>query len=186
MRAVLVGAPESIVEDRRRQGIDKQDERWDGEWHFVNPPKRWHGRLDLDLLLVLAPLARHAGLEAYGDGTGIFADPEWEWRVPDQAYARAEDGVDEGLTSAQLVVEIRSPGDESYAKLSFYASRSVAEVLIVHEDRRAELHRRRDDGSYSLVDDGAGSATSAVLGARFTTVEGPRLRIDWAEDSAEV
>jgi len=42
MRAVLVNASDSMVEERRRLGIDKHDERWEGEWHFVNPPKYWH------------------------------------------------------------------------------------------------------------------------------------------------
>jgi hypothetical protein len=30
VRAVLVNAPESLVEERRRLGIDRQDERWEG------------------------------------------------------------------------------------------------------------------------------------------------------------
>lgn len=191
VRAVLIEASESIVEELRRLGIDKSDERWEGEWHFVNPPKYWHGRLNTDLLLVLGPLARRVGLEPHGDQTGVFAHLEQDWRVPDQVYARPEQAIDEGLSGADLVVEIRSPGDESYAKLPFYAARAVTEVLIVHQDRRVELHRLRDDGSYVVIDDGSGTATSASLRVRFTTVlptngGGPRLRIDWDGGSAEV
>jgi Uma2 family endonuclease len=181
VRAVLVNVPESLVEERRRLGIDKQDERWEGEWHFVNPPKRWHPRLNADLLLVLAPLARRRGLDPYGDSTGIFADLESDWRVPDQAYATPEQGIDEGLRGAELVIELRSPGDESYAKLPFYAARGVREVLVVHEDRRFELYRL-GDGAYGPVEDG----TSAVLGVRFETVDGPGLRVTWDAGSAEV
>ena len=66
---------------------------------------------------------------------------ERDWRNPDQAYSRPEDGVDEGLTSAELVVEVCSAGDESYEKLGFYAARGIQEVLIVHEDRRFELRQ---------------------------------------------
>ena len=36
-----------------------------------------------------------------------------------------------------LVVEIISPGDESYAKLPFYAAHSVDELVIVEPDERA-------------------------------------------------
>ncbi|MGH9277710.1 MAG: Uma2 family endonuclease [Acidimicrobiales bacterium] len=176
-----VNAPESLVEERRRLGIDAQDERWQGEWHFVNPPKRWHARLNADLLLVLAPLARRRGLDPYGDSTGIFADVDSDWRVPDQAYATPDQGIDEGLTSAALVVELRSPGDESYTKLPFYADRGVGEVLVVHEDRRFELYRLRAD-RYEPADDGM----SAVLSITFETVDGPRLRIKWDGGSAEV
>lgn len=181
MRAVLVNAPESLVEERRRLGIDKQDERWQGEWHFVNPPKRWHPRLNADLLLVLAPLARRQGLDPYGDSTGIFADLQLDWRVPDQAYATPDQGIEEGLKSAAFVVELRSPGDESYAKLPFYAARAVTEVLIVDKDRGFELYRLHE-GQYEPVED----AISAVLGVAFKTVDGPRLRLTWDGGSAEV
>jgi len=177
---VLVNASESFVERRRELGIDKQDERWQGEWHFVNPPKRWHARLNAELLLVLAPLARQQRLEPYGDSTGIFANVELDWRVPDQAYAAPDDGIEEGLTSAAFVVELRSPGDESYAKLPFYAARDVREVLVVHEDRRFELYRLRE-GRYEPVEGGA----STVLGVRLETVGG-RLRIMWNGGAADV
>ena len=178
---MLVNAPESLVDERRRLGIDRQDERWEGEWHFVNPPKRWHPRLNADLLVVLAPLARRRGLDPYGNSTGIFADVELDWRVPDQAYATPEQGIEEGLTGAALVVELRSPGDETYAKLPFYAARGVTEVLVVHEDRRFELYRL-SEGRYEQVGDG----TSGVLSVTFETVEGPRLRITWDSGSADV
>lgn len=185
MRAVLVNAPDSLLEERRRLGLDKQDECWNGEWHLVHPPKRWHTRLNTDLLLALAPLARRAGLDPYGDSTGLFTDVEHDWRVPDQVYARPEHGIDEGVTGADLVVEIRSPGDESYAKLPFYAARGVTEVLVVHEDRRFELYRLDDERGFVLVDDGSGVATSAVLGVSFSTVDG-RLGLDWDDGSVRI
>lgn len=65
MRVVLVDAPESLLEQRRRQGMDKFDEMWEGEWHFANPPKSWHQRLNFDLGLVLGPRARQLGLEPF-------------------------------------------------------------------------------------------------------------------------
>lgn len=181
MRAVLVNAPESMVEERRRRGIDKQDERWGGAWHLVNPPKLWHPRLNSDLFVVLAPLARRRGLVPYCESTGIFASEE-DWRVPDQVYARADQEMEEGLTGAELATEIRSPGDESYAKLPFYAARGVTEVLIIHRDRRVELFRLDGRGGYSVVPDG----TSEVLGVTFTTVDGPALRVSWSDGSADV
>jgi len=182
MRAVLVNASESIVDERRRLGIDSQDERWEGEWHFVNPPKYWHPRLNSDMFLVLAPLARRRGLEPFGDSLGIFADLETDWRVPDQVYARPDQAIEEGVTGAEFVVELRSPGDETYAKLPFFAARGITEVLIVHRDRRFELYRLAPDGGYQPADD----AASAVLGVTFATVDGPKLRMAWTEGTAEV
>jgi putative restriction endonuclease len=182
MRAVLVNARESLVEERRRLGIDSQDERWEGEWHFVNPPKSWHPLLNTEMTLVLAPLARSAELVPVGDSMGVFADFETDWRIPDQVYARQEQIVEEGVTGAALVVELYSPGDESYAKLPFYAARGITEALIVHRDRRFELYRLGPEGTYQPIDDGR----CTTLGVTFTTVEGPKLRIDWDGGSADV
>jgi Uma2 family endonuclease len=173
---------DSLLAQRRRLGIDRQDERWAGEWHFVNPPKLWHTRLNSDMFFALTPLARDAGLVAYCGATGIFADVETDWRVPDQVYARPDQEIDEGLTGAELVVEVRSSGDESDAKLPFYAARGITEAMIIDRDRRFELYRLGPQGTYQSVEDGR----CAVLGVTFTTVDGPRLRIDWSDGSAEV
>ncbi len=181
MRAVVVNA-ELLVGQRRRLGLDRQDERWQGEWHFVNPPKLWHPRLNSEMFVALAPRARDAGLVPYCEATGLFADLENDWRIPDQVYARPEQEINEGLTGAELVVEVRSPGDESYAKLPFYAARGVTEAMIVHRDRRFDLYRLGDDGGYQTVEDGRCS----VLGVTFRTVEGQKLRIEWSGGSAEV
>lgn len=182
MRAVLVNARESLVEERRRLGIDSQDERWEGEWHFVNPPKSWHPRLNADMFLVLGPLARRVGLEPSGDSMGVFVDLETDWRIPDQVYVRPDQVIEEGVVGAELVVELRSPGDESYAKLPFYAARGITEALIVHRDRQFELFRLDVEGAYKPVEDGR----STVLDVTFTTVDGPKLRIDWSDGSADV
>jgi hypothetical protein len=79
-------------------------------------------------------------------------------------------------------VELRSPDDESYAKLPFYAALGITEAMIVHRDCRFENYRLDDAGAYQPVEDGK----STVLGVTFSTVEGPKLRIDWEGGSAEV
>jgi Uma2 family endonuclease len=161
--------------------MEKFDERWEGEWHFVNPPKRWHPALNSAMFRVLAPFAEAGGLVAYCESTGVFAGAE-DWRIPDQVYARPDQEIEDGLTGAELVVEVRSPDDESYAKLPFYAARGITEAMIVHRDRRFELFRLDDAGTYQPVDDGR----STVLGVTFTTVDSPKLRIEWEGGWAEV
>lgn len=52
----------------------------------------------------------------------------------------------------------------------------------MHRDRRFELYRLGADGDYRPVDDG----TSEVLGAAFSAVDGPALRITWSDGTAEV
>jgi Uma2 family endonuclease len=174
------------VERRRYLGIDRRDECWDGEWHLVNPPKFWHDQLSMELVRVLAPLAKARGMQAAGGLHGVFGAAD-DWRVPDQVYARPEDGIDEGVVSAELVVEICSPGDDSYRKLGFYAARGVGEVLILHEDRRVELFRLGEDGVLAPVaPDGDGGVCCRALGVTFTAIAGPRLRVAWDGGSAEV
>ncbi|MGI9120683.1 MAG: hypothetical protein ACR2G7_11290 [Acidimicrobiales bacterium] len=38
MRAVLLEAPQSLLEERRRLGLDIFDEMWEGVLHMVPPP----------------------------------------------------------------------------------------------------------------------------------------------------
>jgi Uma2 family endonuclease len=184
MSAVPFPVTERLIDDRRRLGIDKRDECWAGEWHLVNPPKFWHAELSLRLGHVLVPMADARGLRAAGEG-GVFGAAD-DWRVPDQIYVLPEDVRDDGVVSAELVVEIRSPGDDSYRKLGFYAARGVGEVLIVHQDRRFELFRL-GDGVLAPVSPGDGGGVCCkTLGVTFTTVAGPRLCIAWDGGSAEV
>lgn len=185
MRAVLLGLEESFLAARERMGQHKLDERWEGEWHLVNPPRSWHTFVNSELFLVLMALAKQRGLIGSCEATGLFA-AEDDWRIPDQLFCRPADVTDAGVTSAELVVEVHSPGDDSYAKLGFYADRSVHEVVILHEDRRVELYRRRDDGTMTQVEQADGSARSETLGCTFTRVDGPLLRVTWEASTAEV
>ncbi len=59
-------------------------------------------------------------------------------------------------------------------------------MLIVHQDRRAELYCLGDDGAYTVTDEDDGWATSPVLEVRLTTLAGPGLRIDGGDSSAEI
>lgn len=174
---------DDLLEHRRRLGIDKSDERWAGVWRIVNPPKNWHGELQSELYEALLPRARALGLRRRMEG-GVFG-AEDDWRVPDLVYARpGTDYGDAGLARAELVVEIRSPGDDAYRKLPFYAER-VREVLILHRDRTPELYR----GMEQVPPDADGSVRSEALGVTFTPVAtdaGPKLRITWDGGTAEV
>jgi Uma2 family endonuclease len=188
MAAVPVRIPvtEREIDDRRRLGIDKHDECWAGEWHLVNPPKMWHGLLNEALRDVLKPVAQARGLGAHADAFGLFAAAN-DWRVPDQIYARPAHAREDGFVRAELVVEIRSPGDDSYKKMDFYASLGVDEFMIIHENRRFELYRQNGEGYLVPTKPGDdGVVWSRVLDVGFATVDVPRLRVTWDGGSAEV
>jgi Uma2 family endonuclease len=147
MRTVLVGdrPPEvdALLERRRALGQDLFDEVWEGEYHMVPGPHGQHGRVDFELSGILRPLAAKAGLR--GSGPCNIGRPD-DFRVPDQAYF-AEPTPRMYYPSADVVVEIVSPGDESRLKSDFYFRVGVEELLIVDPaERTVEWFRRGEDG----------------------------------------
>jgi Uma2 family endonuclease len=131
MRVVTSDPPppefEALLAHRRRIGIDRRDVNWDGVLHMNPAPHRRHARLVADLLWLLRPLAQDVGLAALADFNIGTAD---NFRIPDCALVRP--GPDELWNpTAALVIEVASPGDESWDKLGFYAVHAVDELLIV-------------------------------------------------------
>jgi Uma2 family endonuclease len=126
---VVVGEhPEfaALVERRRTLGLDGHDEVWEGVYHVAPYAHARHGRIQQRLARVLEPYADAAGYEVVGSfNLGQHDD----YRVPDLAV-RGFDSDDGYVPTAALVVEVLSPGDESYAKFDFYARRNVGEILI--------------------------------------------------------
>jgi Uma2 family endonuclease len=172
-----------MLDERRRLGIDVRDEMWNGVVHMVPPPKDEHQGLSGDLYYVLYPLAKRRGLVPRME-TGLF-DTDDNYRVPDQLYRRPEHGSERGAERAELVVEVRSPNDDTYRKLDFYAAAGVREVLVLHpDDRRAELFRLVD-GRLLPVSAANGVVESDVLGVGLATVQG-MLRITWSDGSADI
>ena len=91
-----------------------------------------------------------------------------------------------GAEGAELVVEIRSAGDETYEKIDFYAELGVREMLIAHpEDRRVELLRFVDGRSTVVSADAEGWVRSDVLGARFGTAD-KQLHVSWEDGFADI
>jgi Uma2 family endonuclease len=187
MRAVMLEAPQSLIEERRRLGLDGLDEMWEGVLHMVPPPSQEHQRVEGRLFRALSAIAETRGLEAYTN-FGVFGAAEQSYRVPDVVVAAAIHTSKRGVEGrAELVVEILSPNDESYDKLPFYAARGIPEVWIVDPVTRvAEVYALRD-GRYVLVPSaGDGSVDAPVLALQISLVDGPRLRIVAAEGTVDV
>ena len=137
MRPAMV--PESLLETRRRLGIDKQDEVWEGVVHMNEPGSFEHQRTEGDLFLALRRVADPLGLIVLPEA-GVF-DPDVpdykDFRTPDVVVAPRGAASDRGIEGqAALVIEIRSPGDESFEKIPFYGRVGVAEMLIVDRDSK--------------------------------------------------
>jgi Uma2 family endonuclease len=183
VKAIMLDVPAALLEERRRTGADLRDEVWEGVLHMVPPPSAKHQMLSTDLVIVLGPLARARGFRPLME-TGLFR-AEDDYRVPDQMYARPDQIGERGVEGgAVLVVEIKSPGDETYEKLDWYAGTGVDSALVIDPDTRvAEVFVRQGD---RMVPSTEPVTVIPALGVELVTVDGPRLRISWDGGSAEV
>ena len=135
---VLDPAPhelEALRERRRQSGLDRLDEVWEGVLHMVPAPSDVHADIAQQLAELLGPPARTAGLFPTMHEFNV-GQSEHDFRVPDGGLHRARRwGTWEH--TVPLVVEIVSPGDETWEKLPFYAAHHVDEVLIVDPAQKA-------------------------------------------------
>jgi len=154
MTTLVLGTPppelELLLERRRRAGVDRLDEVWQGVRHMVPGPSLEHARVSTQLTLLLDGPARAAGLLLAMSEFNL-GESEHDFRVPDGGLHRpGAAGVWHG--TAALVVEILSPGDESRQKLPFYAEHEVDEVLLVDPAERTVTWLSLHDGDYQPVE----------------------------------
>jgi Uma2 family endonuclease len=141
---------DALIERRRRLDLDHYDEVWQGVLHMNPPPSVEHQYMVQQLYDLLGPLARRAGLVPLFQ---VFAVGEGRdnYRAPDGGLHRTQPrGV--WQRTAALVVEIVSPGDESWHKLPFYAAHEVDEVLIIDPAEHAVHWLGLSGGEYQPIE----------------------------------
>lgn len=187
MKGVLLEvSPEELVR-RHRLGLDRHDEMWEGVLHMSPAPAYEHQRILDDLLTFLKPLLRRRGRGTMVSGINVFdeSSPTENYRIPDLTFVKAgrenvlaEDGIRGG--APDCVVEVRSPGDESYEKLPFFAALGVREVVILARDtKQPEVFRLAGRQYLAVASDADGWTTSETMRVRFRTTPGnpPRLAV---------
>lgn len=180
----MLDAPQAMLDERRKLGLDLRDEMWDVVLHVVPPPHDEHQGLGIELVMVVGPIAKRRGLTPRYE-TGLFRAAD-DYRVPDLLLRRDDQGSERGAEGAELIVEIWSPRDETYEKIDFYAAAGVQEMLIVHPNERRVEMLGSVGGRLLPVQPGPdGGLGSDVLGIWMRTVDG-KLRITWDEGSADV
>lgn len=192
MRAVVVHLRDEELADRRAKGLDRWDEMWEGVLHMTPAPSLEHQRILDEMIEFLRPRLRVARRGRLVSGINVFRDatPTSDYRIPDLTFIAAsrehllrDDGIHGGGPDA--VIEIRSPEDETYDKLSFYAALGVREVIVCQRDSKEPEIFRLAGAQYLVVQvDQDGWLASNVLGVRFRRIgeRPPRLRI---EDSVD-
>lgn len=189
VRAVWLDVPQSVLDERARLGIDVFDECWNGEIHMVPPPTEDHQAIGGRLFALLLDACETTGLLVRYE-TGVWAAAK-DWRVPDIVVfpesSRSERGVD---GPARLAVEIRSPNDETDAKLPWYITHGIAEVLVIDPaTRTAQLFQPGDDGLPDLVADTTTAPFSLAIGVELRTErreDGPALLAEAGERTASL
>jgi hypothetical protein len=173
-----------LLDRRRRWGADRWDEVWSGVLHVVPLPSGDAQRFNTDFFATVAPRAGAGGLKPYFT-LGLFRADD-DYRVPRQSYCRPEHVQERGAEGAELVLEIRSAGDETYEKIEFYSERGVREMLVAHpEEGRIELFRAVGGRLIPMQPGPDGEHTSDVLGITLRSVDG-KLEITWDGGSATV
>lgn len=150
MSTLVLGSPppelEALIERRRRAGVDRLDEVWEGVRHMVPGPSFEHAHVAQQLGELLGPLARTAALVPTMHEFNL-GESERDFRVPDGGLHRpGAAGV--WHATAAVVVEIVSPDDETWQKLPFYAAHDVDEILIVDPTERSVTWLGLRDGEY--------------------------------------
>jgi Uma2 family endonuclease len=138
---------EALLANRRKTGIDRRDEVWEGVLHLAPATSLSHARIAQRLTLLLHKPARQAGLELVMQEFNL-GDSIDDYRIPDGGIFRpGTDGT--WIPTAAVVIEIVSPDDESWEKLSFFAAHGVDEVLILDPIKRRVDWLALRDGRYT-------------------------------------
>ena len=148
MKAVMPVVQRGILEQRKRTGEDRWDEMWEGVLHMAPVPNRAHQDFEWALETYLRfhwarPLQAKVYHQINLAPPGGW--PDQNYRIPDlvlltpQRFDIDHNEYFEG--APDVVVEIRSPDDEAFDKLPFYAGLGVPEVWIIDRDtKEPEIH----------------------------------------------
>ena len=180
MRAVLVHVTDEELAHRRSIGLDRWDEMWDGVLHMTPAPSLEHQRILDRMIGFLESHLRTTGRGLLISGINVFNDAaaHSDYRIPDLTFVAAgrdrvfrHDGVHGG---PDAVIEIRSPEDETYDKLPFYASLDTRELIVIDRDtKRPEVYRLAGSRLVSLQPDADGWLSAQTMAVRLRVVNQP-------------
>ncbi len=180
----MASVPPEILEWRRRTGAERYDEMWEGVLHIVAAPNREHQdfRWSLETFLRLK-WSRASEFRVHSE-VNVASEGGWpkDYRIPDLvllAPDRFHIDKNEFFEGAPtLVVEIRSPDDESYEKLDFYSKLGVEECWIIGRDSKVpEIYRWKEAGYEMVCPDSEGWVRSVVTALEMKASEDQKFLI---------
>lgn len=188
MRAVIADLPKHWLAERKNSEAAQWDEVWEGVLHMPPMPNGMHQDFALDLASFLKwEWAKPRGglVRQEVNLTTLEDEAQWSlnYRIPDLVLVSKDRlGIDrnEYMAGAPLVVvEVRSPGDETYEKFPFYARLGVPEVWVFDRDTRApELYALAAGPAYQPVPtDANGWLVSPAAGVAFRHAGGAKVAV---------
>lgn len=194
MIAVLRDVTEAQIAERRRRGIDRYDEMWEGVLHMSPAPSDEHQRIVTELCAFLLPLVKRLRRGTIRVGINVFDDATRsdDYRIPDLSFIAAgresilaPDGARGG--GPDTVIEVRSPDDETYEKFPFYAGVGGREIVVLDRDtKKPEAYRLAGSQYLAVAPDREGWVTAEVLDVRFRRIEAtpPRFEVEDLKDAS--
>lgn len=197
MRAVIAEMPKRWLAERRASAAGQWDEVWNGELHMPPMPNGFHQDFNLDLASFLKwEWAKPSGGLVRQEVNLTTPEDEDNWthnyRIPDLVMVskdRRHIDKSEYMVGAPLVVvEIKSPGDDTYDKFPFYAGLGVPEVWVFDRDTKAaELYALGDGPAYHLLAAGPdGWTVSPAAGVAFRPAGPGRVAVRVRETVADL
>jgi len=191
MKAVMSTVPPDLLAWRKQTGADRFDEMWEGVLHMVPTSNREHQNLEgaLEFWLRKHWAPRHGG-KVYHQ-INVASPGGWpnDYRIPDLVLLTPHrfdiDRNEYFEGGPDVVVEIRSPGDESVEKIPFYLEIGVKEVWIIDRDTKAcEIHVARGDKPAKGEPDADGWWRCAATGVEMRSGEPGKIILRLEDDDA--
>ncbi len=184
MKGVMTEVPPHLLAWRRRTGAAAFDEMWEGVLHMTPSPSRTHQSLVLEMAMWLNRYwAEPNDCRVYHQ-LNVAERGAWpdNYRIPDLVLLTPERfAIDRDLYldgGPDVVVEVRSPDDETYEKLAFYAQIGVREAWVVDRDtKRPEMYELRDGELRAVAADGEGWLSSRATGVQLRVSPEGKLRL---------
>jgi hypothetical protein len=189
MKTVISEVPTHVWECRKRTGADQWDEMWEGVLHMPPAPNRSHQALEGALERWLwtnwaepleAEVYHQINIASTGGWPNSYRIPDLVLLLPDRFDIDRNEYFEGAPT---VVVEIHSPGDETFEKFRFYAELGVPEVWIVDRDTKLPEIYLLKDGEYRKQDsDEDGWISSEITGILLRGEPNAKLAIQLAAD----
>jgi Uma2 family endonuclease len=191
MKAVMPSIPPDILEWRKRTGADRRDEMWEGVLHLGPTPNRDHQKFEWSLETYLELRWARPGNGKVVHELNLASPGGWprNYRIPDLMLLKSDRfSVDKNEYfegAPNVVVEIRSPDDESEEKLPFYLNLGVPEAWMIDRDTKEPTILALEEGSYQKVPPGPdGWILSRETGIELRKGKAGKLEIRLQGDDA--